>query len=295
MPSTYSPLLRVELIGVGDQSNTWGLTNNTNLGTILETAIAGTALVSVQSGDHTLTQLDGTADESRCMILRVTGTPGVPRTVFAPKLSKVYIVINESNAVVTLRGSDTTGVQFSPGARTIVIYNGLDFVTLSQSIVNIVSETTGTLTVARGGTGTVNGSITGTGALSFTAGGTNQNVNLIPSGTGIVADNLGRVRSIPLSGSAKTAPYTLAITDVGQFIQVGSGGSITIPDSVFATGDTLVIANNTSGTVSITCSITTAYVAGTDGDKNTITIAPRGIATVLFLSPNTCIVTGNVS
>ncbi len=295
MPSTYSPLLRVELIGVGDQSNTWGITNNTNLGTILETAIAGTAIVSVQSGDHTLTQLDGTADESRCMILRVTGTPGVPRTVFAPKLSKVYIVINESDAVVTLRGSDTTGVQFSPGARTIVIYNGVDFVTLSQSIVNIVSETTGTLTVARGGTGTVNGSITGTGALSFTAGGTNQNVNLIPSGTGIVADNLGRVRAIPLSGSAKTAPYTLAITDVGQFIQVGSGGSITIPDSVFATGDTLVIANNTSGTVSITCSIATAYVAGTDGDKNTITIAPRGIATVLFLSPNTCIVTGNVS
>ena len=42
------------------------------------------------------------------------------------------------------------------------------------------------LPVANGGTGTTNGSITGTGALTFTAGGSNQNVNLAPSGTGLL-------------------------------------------------------------------------------------------------------------
>lgn len=38
--------------------------------------------------------------------------------------------------------------------------------------------------VASGGTGTQTGSITGTGALTFAAGGTNQNVNITPSGSG---------------------------------------------------------------------------------------------------------------
>jgi trimeric autotransporter adhesin len=43
-----------------------------------------------------------------------------------------------------------------------------------------------TIGVAYGGTGTSDGSITGTGALTFTAGGSNTNVNLVPNGTGIV-------------------------------------------------------------------------------------------------------------
>jgi hypothetical protein len=47
--------------------------------------------------------------------------------------------------------------------------------------------TSGTLPVSRGGTGTTNGSITGTGALTFTAGGTNQNVVIVPSGTGLLS------------------------------------------------------------------------------------------------------------
>jgi hypothetical protein len=41
--------------------------------------------------------------------------------------------------------------------------------------------------VGTGGTGTQTGSITGTGALTFAAGGTNQNVNITPSGTGELA------------------------------------------------------------------------------------------------------------
>ena len=43
-----------------------------------------------------------------------------------------------------------------------------------------------TIAVANGGTGTTNGSITGTGALTFTAAAGNNNVNLVPTGTGIV-------------------------------------------------------------------------------------------------------------
>jgi hypothetical protein len=102
-------------------------------------------------------------------------------------------------------------------------------------------------------------------------------------------------KSIPQSGSAKTTGSTLAVGDIGKFVEVGSGGSITIPDSTFAAGDAVVIFNNTSGDVTITCSITTAYIAGEDADEASVTLATRGVCNVLFISGTVCVVTGNVT
>ena len=112
--------------------------------------------------------------------------------------------------------------------------------------------------------------------------------------SGIIRDSAGNVRAIPPVGT-KTGSYTLATGDVGKYVQVGSGGSITIPDATFAEGDVVSIFNNTSGNITITCSITTAYIAGTDADKATMTLATRGVATVLFISSTVCVVNGNVS
>ena len=102
-------------------------------------------------------------------------------------------------------------------------------------------------------------------------------------------------RNVPQSGSAKTTSYSLATGDVGKFIEVGVSGAITIPDATFAAGDVVSIFNNTSGNVTITCTITTAYIAGTDADKATVTLATRGVATILFLSGTVCVISGNVS
>lgn len=101
--------------------------------------------------------------------------------------------------------------------------------------------------------------------------------------------------NVPQSGSAKTTSYSLATTDVGKLIEVGTSGSITIPDATFGVGDAVVIFNNTSGNVTITCSITTAYIAGTDTDKASVTLATRGVASILFISSTVCVITGNVS
>lgn len=101
--------------------------------------------------------------------------------------------------------------------------------------------------------------------------------------------------NIPQSGSAKTSSYPLTTADVGQFIQVGSGGSITIPDATFSAGDAVMIFNNTTGNITITCTITTAYIGGTDADKATVTLATRGVANILFISGTVCVITGNVS
>lgn len=101
-------------------------------------------------------------------------------------------------------------------------------------------------------------------------------------------------RNVPAVGT-KTGSYTLTTSDIGQYVQVGSGGSITIPDATFAEGDVISIFNNTTGNITITCSITTAYIAGTDSDKATMTLATRGVATILFISGTVCVVTGSVS
>jgi hypothetical protein len=108
------------------------------------------------------------------------------------------------------------------------------------------------------------------------------------------ASTLG-YRNVPQSGSDKTTSYTLALTDIGEFVGVGTSGSITIPNSTFSAGDIVSIFNNTTGNITITCSITTAYIAGTNTDKDTMTLATRGVATVLFISGTVCVVTGNVS
>jgi len=137
----------------------------------------------------------------------------------------------------------------------------------------------------------ITGNASGTGTLTLTSPNTNTDRTLnIPDNSGTIG-----FAGVPRSGSAKTGSYTLLVTDVGQMIEVGSGGSITIPDATFATGDIVSIFNNTSGNVTITCTITTAYISGIDADDATVTLITRGVCSVLFISGTVCVITGSVS
>ena len=148
---------------------------------------------------------------------------------------------------------------------------------------------------------------TGTGALVFANTptlvtpilGTPTSGNL----SSCTADGTNKVgyRNIPQSASDKVTAYALASTDVGKYIGVGTSGSIVVPDATYsdsvaiANGDAISIFNNTSGNITLTMTITTAYIGGTNTDKATITLATRGVATILFVSATVCVVTGNVS
>lgn len=150
-------------------------------------------------------------------------------------------------------------------------------------LTGIVKATAGVATTATAGTDYVAPG----GAL-----GTPSSGNL----TNCTVDGTNQVgyRDVPPVG-AKTSSYTLQTADVGKYVEVGSGGSITIPDATFSAGDIVSIFNNTTGAVTCTCSITTAYIAGTDTDKATVSLATRGVATVLFQSGTVCVIAGNVS
>lgn len=135
MPSTYSNNLRLELIGTGEQAGTWGTTTNTNLGTLIEQAIAGYTTVSILDTNYTLTNLNGAVDEARSMALNITSsvTLTATRNVSCPAVSKLYVVRNATTggqsivfkALNTSGGAGTgAGITIPNGVTAIVLCTG---------------------------------------------------------------------------------------------------------------------------------------------------------------------------
>ena len=122
MASTYSNL-KIELIATGEQSGTWGITTNTNLGTALEEAIVGSADVTFASADVTLTLTNTNASQTaRNFRLNLTGTSGGARNLIVPAIEKPYIVYNGVADTVTVKNSTGTGIAV-PSGKTMMVFN----------------------------------------------------------------------------------------------------------------------------------------------------------------------------
>ena len=135
------------------------------------------------------------------------------------------------------------------------------------------------------------GNASGSGSVTLQSANTSSTLTqTLPSTDSVTLGYL----NVPAVGE-KTSSYTLATGDVGKYVRVGTSGSITIPDATFSEGDVVSIYNGTTGSITITCTITTAYIAGTDSDKASVSLATRGVATILFISGTVCVITGNVS
>lgn len=126
MPSTYSPSLKLELIGNGEQAGTWGTTTNLNLGTLLEQAITGVLPITL-TGDVTLTDYNGLSDQARNAVLIFNGLLGAPCNVIAPPSQKVYIIRNRSNATVTIKTTSGNGISIANAGSEVVFCDGTDF------------------------------------------------------------------------------------------------------------------------------------------------------------------------
>ena len=163
MPSTYSPSLRIELIGAGEQSGTWGTTTNTNLGTLLEQSIAGVQAITMFDANYTLTNYNGVSDEARKAILVVSGTTTAIRTIIAPLVTKTYTIKNNTDGGFAILISAPTGASVSiPNGGTSTVYcDGTNFqLALTQTIVAAGTA----ISVATVGATTT---VTNTGVASF--------------------------------------------------------------------------------------------------------------------------------
>jgi hypothetical protein len=158
MTSTPSTILRLELMGQGDQPGTWGNTTNSNIGSLLEGAIAGVANVSVSSAAQAFIALDYAPDEARMAIIKLSTTGAVTTAfaVYAPPVSKIYVVQNNSAYAATVYNSTVlgntvaagVGVVVGAGESAVVFSDGASFYGLSLA--------TGVVPVIRGGTGANN-------------------------------------------------------------------------------------------------------------------------------------------
>ena len=128
MSSTYSPILRSELIGAGDQAGTWGSTTNSNFQYIFESAIAGYVAVTVSptSNNQVLTYVNGPSanaslDQSVYGILKLNaGTLGANFNIFAPPVSKTYVVWNNTSYTATFYNSTVIGNTTAGGSGAVI-------------------------------------------------------------------------------------------------------------------------------------------------------------------------------
>ncbi len=214
MASTYSSL-KIELIGTGEQTNTWGATTNTNLGTAIEEAIAESADVTFSSGDVTLTLTNSNSSQTaRNVRLNLTGTSGGARTLTVPDIEKPYIINNGLADTVTVQNSTGTTVAV-PAGKTMWVYStgaGVKDVTTHATSLTLGSP----LAVAQGGTGGTTS--TGSGAV------------VLATSPTLTTPVLGVATATTVNKVTLTAPAT------GSTLTIADGKTLTASNTIELAG-----------------------------------------------------------
>ena len=133
MASTYTTNIRLTKQGNGDNPNTWGQVLNDGVISLVDDAVAGYTTVSLGSAATvTLSENQGSGDQSRSAILQFSGSIGTAHTsifVLIPNNSKTYAIRNvvstnaTTNAVI-LRVAGNAGVTVANGGNGYFFTNG---------------------------------------------------------------------------------------------------------------------------------------------------------------------------
>ena len=300
-------------------------------GTVLTLpATTGTVVTTGDTGTVTNTMLAGSITNAKLVNSSVTvGTTSISLGASSTTLAGLTSVTstsftgaltgNASTASALATARTINGVSFDGSANITVTAaagtltgTSLNSTVVSSSLTSVGTISSGTwqgtvVDVAYGGTGTNSGSITGTGALTFTAGGSNTNVNLVPQGTGTVDVGNKRITSVAeptqatdaatknyvdavktgldvkdsvrvASTAALTVTYNNGTSGVGATLtNAGTQAALTLDTIVLSSGDRVLIKDQASGlqngiyTVTNVGSASTNWVLtrATDTDSNT--------------------------
>ena len=194
MASTYSAL-KIELIGTGEQSGTWGATTDTNLDVALGEAITGSADVNfATAADVTVTLTDtNTAQTARNLRLNITesstGVGYVGNLILGSgcQIEKLYLVNNTSTGAKTIKNTTGTGISVPAGKSMFVFNNGTNVVDAISALSALSVAGNGSFggTLAVTGNSTLSGTLGVTGAATFVADSsfTSTGAVLLPAGT----------------------------------------------------------------------------------------------------------------
>ena len=135
-------------------------------------------------------------------------------------------------------------------------------------------------------------------AVDVTASSTVTAANVTASGT--IQDSQGNVRVLERTGITST-PYALPANSSGKYFSCGTGsGTITIDSANCEVGQIITIYNhsNSGTTISWTNMINGVYIAGDTTSKGTngsVTLAAKGLVTILNDTAARLVLNGNVS
>jgi hypothetical protein len=253
MASTYSDL-KIELIGTGEQTGTWGTTTNNNFSIAISEAITGSADVAFSSSDVTVTLTDTNgAQSARNLRLNLTGTSGGARNLILGsgcQIEKLYLINNGLADAVTVKNTSGTGIAVAAGKSMFVYNNGTNVV---DAINYLSSLTVGTLNgVIKGTTGVLSAATAGTDyvapgtATTFTAlqtfAGTSSNADLKTS-------NIIETATVSATAATGTIAYDITTQSVlyyttnasGNFTVNFRGSSGTSLDTLMATGESMSV------------------------------------------------------
>jgi len=202
MASTYVNDLRLEEIGTGEASGTWGTKTNANLELIGEAFSYGSEAIA-DASTHTITMADGTSDQARSFYLKCTGGGQACTVTLAPNtVSKVWMIENATSATLTFSQGSGANVAVAAGevkmiatdgqGSAAVVYDLLTDANLAGTTAIAALKLAGTTVTSTGAElnlvdGSSAGTIVNSKAVIYSSGGQVNGTTLAIAGTEITA------------------------------------------------------------------------------------------------------------
>ncbi|MCX6780097.1 MAG: hypothetical protein NT034_02875, partial [Candidatus Magasanikbacteria bacterium] len=232
------------------------LTNNAGYITASSTEILSNKSGNISMWTNNANYLTGTKVDSfntRTGVVTLSGTDVTSALTFTPYNAtnpSGFITASSSDALINKSGSN------------LMWTNNAGYITaISSDVLTNKTWNGNTIGLAYGGTGTANGSITSTGALNFSAGGTNQNVTLTPSGSGytILNGNVGIGTTAPGYKLHLVSTATLESPALGTELTDSTGWTSTNWTGSYGAGFTHTTGNTSTLSRAVTITASTAY------------------------------------
>jgi len=280
MPSSYTPSLRLTLPVTGENPGTWGDLVNTGITALVDSAVAGYAAITMTNADYTLVTVNGAADESRKMLLNISGTLSAPRNVICPTASKLYFIKNATTGgfAITLKTSGGSGVSIPNGKSTVLMCDGTSIVEAVNYSSTAVTSVTGTAPVVSSGgltpaismpaaTASVNGYMTSTFATKLNGIGAGATVTGV-TGTAPVVSSGGAAPVISMAAATASVNGYMTSTFAAKLNGITAGAAVaavTGTAPVVSSGGTSPAISMAAATASVDGYMTSVYAAKLDG------------------------------
>jgi len=275
MASTWSAL-KVELLGTGENSGTWGTLTNANLGdAVLGEAITGSATVDFATdADVTITLTDAaTTQSARNLRLNITesstGVGSVRSLILGSgcQIEKFYLINNTGTGAKTVKNTSGTGISVPAGKATLVYNNGTNVVDGASYFTSLTLGSA--LPVASGGTGLTAG--TSGGVPAYTASGTLASSAALTQ-YGVVYG--GGAGAVPVATAAGATGQVLTATTSGapSWASPATSGTVTAVSVASTNG----FAGTSSGGATPALTLSTSITGVLKGNGTAISAAVAG-------------------